>query len=152
MASNDKSPLRPSLRTHYLNYIAELNAHHTSSSPSTWQPNLSPFVSSSLAYNNQPLTRDQYTSIIASSVTQFPDLRYVPVSLVVEEDDDDGDDDEPKNGKVAARLEFVCTPKEEYKGVPGGTKIRFYEHVFYDFEDLRITRVNALFSEVEVVV
>lgn len=127
----------PSLRAHYLHYLDELNSH---ADRPGWKPDLAAFVGDELHYNDRPLARATYEALISDSVNQLPGLRYHPITLVVDEE----------SKRVACRLEFIVIPKDPYMGVAAGQRMRFYEHVFYDFEDGRIVRVHAVFSTPEV--
>jgi predicted ester cyclase len=52
---------------------------------------------------------------------------------------------------VACRLVFDCTPVREFLGfTPDGSRLRFAEHVFYDFRDGRIAAVTSMIDRAAI--
>jgi predicted ester cyclase len=113
------------LEATYRAYIAVLNDRRFGE--------LDGYVHDRITYNDEPMTRQQYENLLAGDVRAIPDLRYQILALVVQ------------GRKVACRLWFDCRPEGEFLGLePTGARVAFAEHVFYEFEDGRITRVRSL--------
>ncbi len=86
-----------------------------------------------LTYNGPSWTLDEYQALLRSDVDTIPDLRYEVRSLVADE------------VQVAARLWFSCTPNGLFQGIEtSGRTVQFAEHVFYEFDDLKIRHVSSL--------
>ena len=52
---------------------------------------------------------------------------------------------------IAARLEFDCSPKSMFLGLPiNGQRISFAENVFYEFRDLRIVSVWSVIDKTAI--
>jgi predicted ester cyclase len=113
------------LEATYRAYIAALNDRRFGE--------LDGYVHDRITYNDEPMTRQQYQDLLARDVRAIPDLEYQIQTLVVQ------------GGQVACRLWFDCRPEREFLGLePTGARVAFAEHVFYEFEDGRITRVRSL--------
>jgi predicted ester cyclase len=91
------------------------------------------YVRDELTYNGEPMTRRQYQDLIAADISAIPDLVFDARIVVT-----DGE-------RVACRLVFECTPQDEFLGfTPSGDRLRFAEHVFYQFHEGRIAAVSSL--------
>ncbi len=113
------------LKVHYSNYIATLNERRFEDLPA--------FVADELVYNGASLTGQQYREMLEDDVQRIPDLFFDVQHLVVDD------------GYVACRIRFDCTPREPFQGrEPNGSRVVFSEHVFYRFQDDRITQVWSL--------
>jgi len=117
------------LKSHYLAYIARLNAHIPDAS---WS--LEPFVNDQVSHNGRQMTRADYESMIHGHYEVIPDLHYDLQMLLASE------------SEVAARIQFVCSPTKEFLGwkpktAGGGEKVTFAENVFYRFEGGKIKEV-----------
>lgn len=113
------------LGTVYRAYLAALNERRLD--------DLVHFVHDELTYNGDALTRRQYRDLIAADIAAIPDLTYDARIVVV------------GGGRVACRIEFVCTPQHPFLGFsPTGQRLSFAEHVFYDFREGRIAAVTSL--------
>jgi predicted ester cyclase len=113
------------LEQRYRAYLAALNGRRFEE--------LAHFVHDRLTYNDEPITRRQYSDLIAGDVAAIPDLVFDVGMLVVAGDE------------VACRLMFDCTPEHEFLGFsPNGERIAFTEHVFYRFREGRIANVWSL--------
>jgi predicted ester cyclase len=114
-----------SLEARYLAYLDALNDRRFSV--------LDEFVQDELTYNDEVLTRQEYSDMIAADTRAVPDLRFDVRLLVTNED------------VVACRLWFDCTPTGTFFGLaPTGRRISFCEHVFYRFRAGRIAQVWSL--------
>jgi predicted ester cyclase len=133
------------LKAHYLSYINALNTRQHLS------PGLSSYVHSQVTYNSNPISLENYQSIIDDSVSAIPDLYYdVDESLLIAQSD--ANDTEELTGFIAARINFNCTPTKEFFGFKprdDGKKIVFSENVFYRFEDGRIREVWSVIDKEE---
>ena len=119
------------LEATYRAYIAVLNDRRFG--------DLDGYVHGQITYNGDPMTRQQYQDLLAGDVRAIPDLRYQIQALVVQDD------------RVACRLWFDCTPEREFLGLePTGARVAFAEHVFYEFEDARISQVRSLIDRTAV--
>lgn len=98
----------------YRGYIACLNARD-------WE-GLGRFVADDVRRNGRPLGLAGYRAMLESDVADIPDLRFEVALLICE----------PPH--VASRLDFRCTPKGDFLGLPvNGRTVRFSENVFYAF-------------------
>jgi predicted ester cyclase len=115
------------LEATYRAYIAVLNDRRFGE--------LDGYVHDQIAYNDEPMTRQEYGHLLAGDVRAIPDLKYQIQALVIQGD------------QVACRLWFDCTPEREFLGLePTGARVAFAEHVFYEFDDGRIRRVRSLIN------
>jgi predicted ester cyclase len=113
------------LEATYRAYIAVLNGRRFDK--------LVKYVHDRITYNDEPMTRQQYESLLAGDVRAIPDLVFQIRTLVVQRQE------------VACRLWFECTPQHEFLGIePTGASIAFAEHVFYEFENDKIKRICSL--------
>src|SRR5690242_531719 len=113
------------LERHYRAYLTALNERRLD--------DLVDYVHESLTYNGEPMTRDDYQALIAADIAAIPDLMYAADIVVA------------AAGRVACRIVFDCTPRLPFLGfTPNGRRLRFAEHVFYDFRDGRIAAVVSL--------
>ena len=91
------------------------------------------YVQDSVSYNDEVMTGRDYRDLIAADIAATPDLVFDPHIVVVSGD------------RVACRLAFRCTPRDRFLGfTPNGGRLCFAEHVFYRFEDGRISAVSSL--------
>jgi predicted ester cyclase len=52
---------------------------------------------------------------------------------------------------VASRLEFICTPKGNFLGLPvNGKKVSFTENVFYQFREGKIEQVWSVIDKAAI--
>ncbi len=94
---------------------------------------LGTFVADRLSYNAKQLTVDDYRAMLQSDVRAIPDLWFHPELLLADDH------------VVSCRLLFQCTPQHPFLGFePTGQRFTFAEHVFYRFENRRITDVWSL--------
>jgi predicted ester cyclase len=118
------------MRTHdlehaYTGYIACLNARDWGS--------LGRYVAQEVQHNARRLGLAGYQAMLEEDVRQIPDLKF-NVELLVSGAD-----------HVACRLHFDCTPAGMYLGLPlNGQRVRFHEHVFYEFRDGKIVKVWSM--------
>jgi predicted ester cyclase len=113
------------LETRYRAYLDVLNERRLE--------DLVHYVADRLTYNDETLTGRDYRHLIATDIAAAPDLVYDPHIVVV------------SGQTVACRLLFRCTPRDRFLGfIPTGEQLRFAEHVFYRFEDGRISAVWSL--------
>ena len=119
------------LAEQYRNYIACLNDRR-------WQ-DLGRFVDDNVHYNGKPVGLAGYRAMLEDDVITIADLRFNIDLLVVE----------PPN--VASRLLFDCSPRGRFLGLAThGRRIRFYENVFYAFEQGKIVRVWSVIDKAAV--
>ena len=113
------------LETRYRAYLDVLNERRLE--------DLGHYVADRLTYNDETMTGRDYRDLIAADIAAVPDLVYDPHIVVVSGQD------------VACRLVFRCAPRDTFLGfTPNGEQLRFAEHVFYRFEDGRISAVSSL--------
>ncbi len=106
----------------YRDYIACLNAQD-------W-PRLGQFVADDARHNGQRFGLEGYTQMLERDFREIPDLAFNIQLLMA---------DPPY---IACRLQFDCTPKGTYFGLPiNGTKVSFTENVFYEFREGKIVEV-----------
>lgn len=117
--------LDPDLDAHYRRYLACLNERRLD--------RLVEFVHDEITYNDVPMTRADYRDLIGRHIAAVPDMIFTIDLLVV------------RDGEVACRITFDCTPQSEFLGrQPTGRPVSFSEHVFYRFREGRIERVWSL--------
>ena len=115
----------------YRDYIASLNRRDWS--------NLHRFVQVDVRHNGRPLGLTGYRTMLERDVSEIPDLHFDIALLAV---------DPPH---VAARLQFVCTPKASFLGLPvNGKRITFTENVFYAFDDRKIAEVWSIIDKAAI--
>ncbi|NPU14053.1 SnoaL-like domain-containing protein [Bradyrhizobium sp. 83002] len=116
------------LANHYRAYIVCLNAQ-------AW-PALGDFVHDRVVHNGQPLGLAGYRDMLIGNFAEIPDLRF-NIGLLLS--------DPPR---IASRLDFDCTPKGEFLGLPvNGRRVAFSENVFYAFRDRRIAEVWSVIDK-----
>ncbi len=116
------------LSAHYRAYIACLNDQR-------WDE-LGTFVASDVTHNGRSFGLDGYRSMLINDFETIPDLAFKIGLLAC---------DPPF---IAARLEFDCSPKSMFLGLPiNGRRISFAENVFYEFRDLQIVSVWSVIDK-----
>ncbi|NPU64896.1 SnoaL-like domain-containing protein [Bradyrhizobium sp. 83012] len=119
------------LANHYRAYIVCLNAQ-------AW-PALADFVHDDVVHNGRPLGLAGYRDMLIGNFADIPDLRF-NIGLLLS--------DPPR---VASRLNFDCTPKSEFLGLPvNGRRVAFSENVFYAFRDRRIAEVWSVIDKAAI--
>ncbi|CCD89114.1 conserved protein of unknown function [Bradyrhizobium sp. ORS 285] len=119
------------LANHYRAYIVCLNAQ-------AW-PALGDFVHEHVVHNGRQLGLADYRDMLIGDFAAIPDLRF-NIGLLVA--------DPPH---VACRLDFDCTPKGEFLGLPvNGRRVVFSENVFYEFRDGRIAEVWSVIDKAAI--
>jgi deazaflavin-dependent oxidoreductase (nitroreductase family) len=109
----------------YRDYLACLNYRR-------WD-DLGRFVADGVVHNGKQLGLSGYRAMLESDTRAIPDLQFNADLLIAD------------NQIVSCRLLFHCTPQEAFLGFePTGQRISFAEHVFYRFEDRKITQVWSL--------
>jgi predicted ester cyclase len=77
--------------------------------------------------------------VIAGNFDDIPDLQFHIQLLISDE------------RSVASRLNFDCTPKGEFQGLPvNGRKVSFSENVFYEFREQKIWNVWSLIDKAAI--
>lgn len=124
MTANDLSSL-------YRSYIVCLNAQD-------WA-DLGTYVHDEATHNGRPLGLAGYQAMLEKDFDDIPDL-FFDVQLLVAEPP-----------RVAARLQFRCTPKGEFMGLPvNGRTVSFTENVFYEFRDGKIASVWSVIDKAAI--
>lgn len=109
----------------YRHYLDTLNARPVG--------DLAELVTDPVVRNGVTMSPADYRAFIQKSVDAAPDLRFEATVLVHDE------------RRVAARLEFTCTPRTDAMGSDVvGRAVSFAEHAIYEFEDGRIARVVTI--------
>ena len=115
----------------YRGYIACLNEQD-------W-PNLDKFVRDDVNYNGLQIGISGYREMLKKDFYEIPDLRF-DIQLFIA--------DPPH---IASRLQFNCSPKNKFLGLPvNGKRISFSENVFYEFRDGRIAKVWSVIDKVAI--
>lgn len=115
----------------YRGYIACLNRQD-------WA-GLAAFVREDVRYNGEAVGLSGYRAMLEGDFRAIPDLSF-EIALLVSEPP-----------RVAARLDFDCTPVGELFGVAvNGRRVRFSENVFYEFADGRIGRVWSIIDKAAI--
>ena len=110
------------LTTIYRNYIACLNAQD-------WG-NLGTFVAENAIHNGRHIGLSGYRAMLLRDFREIPDLHFDIDLLTCEPP------------LIASRLQFNCTPRGEFFGLPiNGKRVSFAENVFYRFGDGKIEEV-----------
>ncbi len=113
------------LETRYRAYLDALNERRLD--------DLVHYVQDELTYNGEAMTRRRYQDMLAGDFDAIPDLFFDAHTIVASGD------------QVACRLDFDCTPRHYFLGfTPNGERLRFAEHVFYEFREGRIAAVSSL--------
>lgn len=112
----------------YRAYIACLNGQR-------WDE-LGTYVASDVQHNGRSLGLSDYRDMLINDFEQIPDLFFKIGILTCEPP------------FVAARLEFDCSPKGAFLGLPvKGRRISFAENVFYQFRDGQIASVRSIIDK-----
>lgn len=102
-------------------------------------PALGQFVGEDAHHNGRPFGLPGYRSMLEGDYDSIPDLRFQIATLVC---------DPPV---IAARLQFHCTPKGTFLGLPvNGRKVSFVENVFYEFRDGKIWQVWSVIDKMAI--
>ncbi len=116
---------RDELASIYRGYIDCLNSQ-------SWDQ-LSDFVDDAVTHNSRPLSLAGYRAMLEGDFRAIPDLRF-NIDLLA-----------PDPPIIASRLDFDCTPIGMLFGIPvNGKRVRFSEHVFYEFKGRHIAKVHSL--------
>ena len=92
--------------------------------------NLGKFVHEEAEHNGNQVGLSGYRQMLERDFHEIPDLCF-NIGLLIAE---------PPH--IAAKLEFDCTPKGEFFGLPiNGKRVQFDENVFYRFEDGKVRQV-----------
>ncbi|UPK72286.1 ester cyclase [Chitinophaga filiformis] len=115
----------------YLDYIARLNQQD-------W-PNLHQFVHTDVEHNGRSLGLNGYIEMLKTDFSDIPDLHYNIEILVADA------------AYLASRLQFNCTPKGSFLGLPvNGKRVVFAENVFYKFQDNKIRQVWSVIDKAAI--
>ncbi|MDP9771230.1 UNVERIFIED_ORG: putative ester cyclase [Rhizobium sp. SORGH_AS 755] len=118
----------PTLQNIYLAYLDCLNRQAFDE--------LGTFVDDTVEHNGRPFGLSGYRDMLENDFADIPDLRFEAEILVSDAT------------RVAARLSFDCTPKSTFMSLPvNGRRIQFCEHVFYEFEHMKIRRVWSVIDK-----
>ena len=122
---------RDDLTAQYRAYIDCLNQQD-------W-PNLGHFVHEDARHNGRPLGVAGYRAMLEKDFQDIPDLHFKIALLLA---------DPPS---IASRLQFDCTPKGEFLGLPvNGRRVSFTENVFYKFRDAKIVEVWSVIDKAAI--
>ncbi|OHV82984.1 ester cyclase [Rhizobium sp. LCM 4573] len=120
-----------SLCDQYRAYIGCLNGQN-------WNE-LGTYVASDVQHNGRDFGLAGYRHMLINDFEQIPDLFFKIGILTCEPP------------FVAARLEFDCSPKGAFLGLPvNGRRISFAENVFYQFRDKRIASVWSIIDKAAI--
>jgi predicted ester cyclase len=126
-----ETPRMTSISDLYRAYIACLNDQR-------WDE-LGTYVASDVQHNGRSLGLSGYRDMLINDFEQIPDLFFKIGILTCEPP------------FVAARLEFDCSPKCAFLGLPvNGRKVRFAENVFYQFRDGQIVSVWSVIDKTAI--
>ncbi|WP_271894361.1 ester cyclase [Candidatus Phyllobacterium onerii] len=115
----------------YENYIECLNRQD-------W-PQLGVYVSDDVHYNGTRIGLSGYREMLERDFHEIPDLHFTIALLIAEPP------------RMASRLDFHCTPKGAFLGLPvNRKKVRFAENVFYDFGSGKIDHVWSVIDKLAV--
>lgn len=115
----------------YRDYIACLNAQDWSS--------LGRFVAEDAHHNGRPFGLSGYRAMLEKDFSEIPDLQFHIDLLLC---------DTPR---IASRLQFDCTPKAMFLGLPvNGRRVSFTENVFYEFRDDKIWQVWSVVDKAAI--
>lgn len=115
----------------YRGYIACLNEQNWST--------LETFVQEDVYYNDRRIGLTGYREMLERDFDQIPDLHFNIQLLIAESD------------YIAARLNFMCTPKGLFLGLPvNGKKVFFTENVFYRFNGEKIEQVWSIIDKAAI--
>ncbi len=92
-----------------------------------------------MQYNGAVIGLGGYRNMLERDFHQIPDLHF-EINLLVTE-----------SPFVAARLDFDCTPTEQFLGLDvNGRRIAFSENVFYEFHREKIRKVWSVIDKTTV--
>lgn len=115
----------------YHGYIACLNQQD-------WD-HLGEFVDPDVHHNGRPLGVAGYRQMLEKDFSDIPDLRFNIGLLMC---------DPPR---IAARLEFDCSPKGEFLGLAvDGKRLYFTENVFYEYREGKIWQVWSIVDKAAI--
>ncbi|OHE98151.1 SnoaL-like polyketide cyclase [Colletotrichum orchidophilum] len=113
------------LKSFYQRYIDCINKK-------TMAEEFARFCQPELIHNDHKLSIAEYTPLISDSQHAIEGLLFTIELLFMDEE----------TQQIAARLEFTGTPVQEWGGAkPNGKAVKFHEHVMYQLEDGKISRV-----------
>jgi predicted ester cyclase len=116
------------LADQYRDYIACLNGQN-------WDE-LETYVASDVQHNGRNFGLAGYRDMLISDFKEIPDLFFKIGILTCEPP------------FVAARLEFDCSPKGTFLGLPiDGRRVSFAENVFYRFDEGKIVSVWSIIDK-----
>lgn len=119
------------LRSLYRRYLDCLNAQDWSC--------LGEFVHDKVSRNGRAFGLAGYRSMLENDFQQIPDLQFHVELLVCEPP------------VIAARLNFHCSPKGEFLGLPlNGRTVSFAENIFYEFEGRKIRTAWSVLDKTAV--
>ena len=120
--------IRANLCDVYRDYIACLNRQD-------W-PKLEHFVHDDVHYNGHRIGIWGYREMLERDFIEIPDLHF-DIRLLIS--------DPPH---IASRLEFNCTPRGKFLGLPvDGKRVSFTENVFYEFRREAIAQVWSIIDK-----
>ena len=115
----------------YRGYIACLNKQDWSQ--------LEQFVGADVHYNDKRIGLSGYRAMLERDYREIPDLHF-NIHLLISEPP-----------CIASRLNFVCTPKGNFLGLPvNGKKVSFTENVFYQFREGKIEQVWSVIDKAAI--
>jgi predicted ester cyclase len=115
----------------YRAYIACLNRQD-------W-PKLGQFVDDDAIHNGRRIGLSGYVEMLEGDFDQIPDL-YFNIRMLVS--------DPPY---IASRLDFDCTPKGAFLGLPvNGKRVSFSENVIYEFRSEKIVQVWSVIDKAAI--
>ena len=99
-------------------------------------PNLGQFVHEDAVHNGRVLGLSGYRRMLENDYATIPDLHFNIALLIA---------DPPY---IASRLLFDCHPKDQFLGLTfEGKKVKFYEHVMYEFVETKIKSVQSVIDK-----
>lgn len=100
---------------------------------------LGTFVDDTVEHNGRPLGLAGYRAMLVQDFADIPDLRFEAEILVSDAT------------RIGARLLFNCTPKSTFMDLPvNGRRVKFCEHVFYEFERTKIRKVWSVIDKAAI--
>jgi predicted ester cyclase len=97
------------------------------------------YVDDGVEHNGRLLKLSGYRDMLVKNFKDIPDLRFNIQLLIC---------DSPR---VAARLTFECSPKDEFLGLGvNGRTISFAENVFYEFKGAKIAMVWSIVDKTAI--
>lgn len=122
---------REEITESYTGYIACLNRQD-------W-PKLHRYVDDHVEYNGKSVGLNGYRTMLIRDFEAIPDLSFNVSFLIC---------DPPM---LASRLAFDCTPVGQLFGLSvNGTRVQFYENVFYEFRDGKILYVWSVIDKAAI--